>query len=137
MLLMFVGGSPGSTAGGIKTTTLAVLIVFIYSVISNKTECNIFNRRFEIDVIKKACTVLLMNLMFVVIGIISISYFQNELLLEDILFEVFSAMGTVGISTGITRNLVLSSKVVIILLMYCGRVGSLTFALSLTRRKKS
>lgn len=136
MLLMFVGGSPGSTAGGIKTTTLAVLIVFIYSVISNKTECNIFNRRFEIDVIKKACTVLLMNLMFVVIGIISISYFQNELLLEDILFEVFSAMGTVGISTGITRNLVLSSKVVIILLMYCGRVGSLTFALSLTRRKK-
>lgn len=135
MLLMFVGGSPGSTAGGIKTTTFAVLIVFIYSVISNKTECNIFNRRFEIDVIKKACTVLLMNLMLVVIGVISISFFQSELLLEDILFEVFSAMGTVGISTGITRNLVLSSKIVIIILMYSGRVGSLTFALSLTRRK--
>ena len=76
-----------------------------------------------------------MNLMLVVIGVISISFFQSELLLEDILFEVFSAMGTVGISTGITRNLVLSSKIVIIILMYSGRVGSLTFALSLTRRK--
>lgn len=135
MFLMFIGGSPGSTAGGIKTTTLAVLIVFMYSAISNKSDCNIFNRRFELSDIKKACIVLLMNLMLVIIGTVCISYFQSELALDDILFEVFSAMGTVGITTGITRELVVSSKIVIILLMYCGRVGSLTFALSLTRRK--
>lgn len=136
MFLMFIGGSPGSTAGGIKTTTFAVIMIFIYTNITNKSECNVFNRRFEMNAIKKACTVLLINLLLIIMGTFIISAFQPELLFEDILFEVFSAIGTVGISTGITRSLLPLSKIIIIILMYSGRVGSLTFALSLTRKKK-
>jgi len=137
MFLMFIGGSPGSTAGGIKTTTFAVIMIFIYTNITNKSECNIFNRRFEMSAIKKACTVLLINLLLIIIGTFLITAFQPQLLFEDILFEVFSAIGTVGISTGITRSLIPISKIIIIILMYSGRVGSLTFALSLTRKKKT
>lgn len=136
MFLMFIGGSPGSTAGGIKTTTFAVIMIFIYTNITNKSECNVFNRRFEMNAIKKACTVLLINLLLIIIGTFFISAFQPELLFEDILFEVFSAIGTVGISTGITRSLLPISRIIIIILMYSGRVGSLTFALSLTRKKR-
>jgi len=136
MLLMFIGGSPGSTAGGIKTTTFAVLIVFVYSTITNKSEANIFNRRFDNKIIKKASSVLLMNLVFIITGLFVILASQPDLPFQDVMFEVFSALGTVGISTGITRDLTMLSKIVIIILMYCGRVGSLTFALSLTRKKK-
>lgn len=136
MMLMFIGGSPGSTAGGIKTTTFAVLAVFIYSIIMNKNEAHVFNRRFDDETIKKACSVFLMNLSFIVIGAMIIFGNQPYLLFQDVMFELFSALGTVGISTGITRNLTMLSRIVIIILMYSGRVGSLTLALSLTRRKK-
>lgn len=136
MMFMFVGGSPGSTAGGIKTTTLSVLVVFVYATLKNKNEANVFNRRFDNKTIKKACSVLLINMLLIIIGSLVILANQPELIFQDVLFEVFSALGTVGISTGITRNLSMISRIVIIILMYSGRVGSLTFALSLTRKKK-
>lgn len=136
MILMFVGGSPGSTAGGIKTTTLAVLMVFVYATIKNKNECQVFNRRFDNSIIKKAFSVFFINILLIIAGSFTILFIQPELVFHDVLFEVFSALGTVGISTGITRELISISKIVIILLMYSGRVGSLTFALSLTRKKK-
>lgn len=136
MMLMFVGGSPGSTAGGIKTTTLAVLVIFVYATITNKSEANIFNRRFDNKIIKKASSVFLMNMSLIIVGSIVIFANQPELLFQDVMFEIFSALGTVGISTGITRKLTMISRIVVIILMYSGRVGSLTFALSLTRKKK-
>ena len=136
MLMMFVGGSPGSTAGGIKTTTFAVLIIFVYSTMTNKSEANAFNRRFDSKTIKKACSVFLINFIFIIISSFIIFNDQPHLPMQDTFFEIFSALGTVGISTGITRVLSMTSKITIILLMYCGRVGSLTLALSLSRKKK-
>lgn len=136
MLMMFVGGSPGSTAGGIKTTTFAVLIIFVYSTMTNKSEANAFNRRFDSKTIKKACSVFLINFIFIIISSFIIFNDQPLLPMQDTFFEIFSALGTVGISTGITRVLSMTSKITIILLMYCGRVGSLTLALSLSKKKK-
>ena len=136
MLMMFVGGSPGSTAGGIKTTTFAVLIIFVYSTMTNKSEANDFNRRFDSKTIKKACSVFLINFIFIIISSFIIFNDQPHLPMQDTFFEIFSALGTVGISTGITRVLSMTSKITIILLMYCGRVGSLTLALSLSKKKK-
>lgn len=136
MLMMFVGGSPGSTAGGIKTTTFAVLIIFVYSTMTNKSEANAFNRRFDSKTVKKACSVFLINFIFIIISSFIIFNDQPHLPMQDTFFEIFSALGTVGISTGITRVLSMTSKITIILLMYCGRVGSLTLALSLSKKKK-
>lgn len=135
ILLMFIGGSPGSTAGGVKTVTLMVLLVYVWSNLRGKRGCNIYNRRLEEDSIRKASIVLIVSLLMAMAAALAISYMQ-PLPMEDILFEVFSAIGTVGMSTGITRELELGSRIVIILLMYCGRIGSMSFALSFMERKK-
>lgn len=135
VILMFIGGSPGSTAGGIKTTTIVVMMIYIWSNLRGKHSCDIFGRRISDDVIKKASLVFCMNLFIAVTAIILICSFQ-PLDGTAVIFEVISAIGTVGMTTGITRALTIPSKVVIILLMYAGRIGSMTFALSFTERKK-
>lgn len=135
MLLMFIGGSPGSTAGGVKTVTATVLIVYVWSNLRNETGCNIFGRRLPDEAVKKACNVVIINLLLAVTAIIAISYIQ-PLEVEALMFEVFSAIGTVGMTTGITRDLTAASRLIIIILMYCGRIGSMSFALSFTERKK-
>ncbi len=136
MLLMFIGGSPGSTAGGIKTTTIVVLLIYVGSNVRNSGGCNIFGRRLEDDAIRKASSVMLISLMMATGASIAICYLQS-LPLEDVMFEIFSAIGTVGMSTGITRDLTTASRVIIVLLMYCGRIGSMSFALSFLQRKKA
>ena len=136
VMLMFIGGSPGSTAGGIKTTTIFVLLVNLFSGISTGKGGSVFKRRFEEDAVKKASFVFLLNLLlglfacFIVLAV-------NNLAFEDVVFEVFSAIGTVGMSTGITRDLNIASRVIIMILMFCGRIGSLSFALSFMQNKKS
>ena len=132
----FIGGSPGSTAGGIKTTTIIVILVYIKSYIRSEQGCRIFGRRLEKDVINKACIVVFINFILSMTALMAILMIQ-ELPMSDIIVEVFSAIGTVGISTGVTRDLNSASRIIIILLMYCGRVGSLTFALSFSERRKS
>lgn len=136
IILMYIGGSPGSTAGGIKTTTLAILIIYLRSNIKKINGCNVFGRRLDDDTIKKASAVMCTNLFLAMLAILIISTVQ-QLPLLDIMFEVFSAIGTVGMSTGITRDLTTVSRIIIIFLMYCGRVGSLSFALSLGANKKT
>lgn len=135
LLLMFIGGSPGSTAGGIKTTTFFVVILYVSSYIKRQKDCVCFKSRIETDAIKKACIVIFINLSLICMGLLIIFASQN-IDLTDVLFEVFSACGTVGMSTGITRQLNTLSKGVIILLMFCGRMGSLTFAMTLTESRK-
>ena len=135
VVLMFIGGSPGSTAGGIKTTTFAVMLIFVWANLRNSHGSNIFGRRLEEEEIRKASIVVTINLLLAVAAAVILCGMQN-LPMEDILLEVFSAIGTVGMSSGITRQLNVVSKIVIILLMYCGRIGSMTFALSFTERKK-
>lgn len=134
-ILMFIGGSPGSTAGGVKTVTIMVILVYVWSNIRGKRGANIFNRRLDDGSIKKAFNVFSISFSLVIIATITICALQPELRVEDIIFEVSSAVGTVGMSTGITRELCMVSKIIIIILMYCGRLGSLTFAISFTEKK--
>lgn len=135
-LLMFIGGSPGSTAGGIKTTTVAVLVICCISNLFRKSGYNLFRRRLPRDIIVQAVSVTGVQLMLAFAGIFLISAAQPELTITDIIFECFSAIDTVGITTGVTRELSSFSQVVVLLMMYCGRLGSLTFAMVFVQKKK-
>lgn len=134
MFLMFIGGSPGSTAGGVKTTTLVVSVLFAISTVRHTVGSNIAGKRLEDEIIKKANAVMMINFSLAFVGAAIIFVTQN-LNFEAVMFEVFSAIGTVGMTTGITRDLNSVSRIVIILLMYFGRVGSLTFAITFAQKK--
>lgn len=134
IFLMFIGGSPGSTAGGVKTTTIAVIWLYTAAYIGRRSSFGAFERRIHPDIVKKSCVVLCTNMMLALTGALWITA-ADGLPLVDVLFETFSAVGTVGMSTGITRDLSTMSRILIMLLMYCGRVGSLSFAIALTERK--
>lgn len=135
MVLMFIGGSPGSTAGGIKTTTFAVILISLWSSLINTKGENIFDRRLEDNALKRASAVTTVNLILTLSAVFLICGSNTALNLSDVFFEVLSAIGTVGLSTGITSTLNTFSQVIIILLMYSGRVGSLTFALLFTEHR--
>ncbi len=135
VIFMFVGGCPGSTAGGIKTTTLVVLLAYTISSLKNEKDCNILKRRIGSETIKKACTVLVLNLSLALCGAVIIMTWHPLIPQSDVLFEVFSAIGTAGMSTGITRSLDGVPKIILMFLMYLGRVGSLTFALSFVKSR--
>lgn len=135
MVLMFIGGSPGSTAGGIKTTTLAVILISLWSSLLNTKSDNVFGRRLEENALKRATAVVTVNTILILSAAFLISATNLTLLLDDVLFEVLSAIGTVGLSTGITSSLNTFAKIIIILMMYCGRVGSLSFALLFTEHR--
>lgn len=134
VILMFIGGSPGSTAGGIKTTTMMVILLYIWSTLRNKSGLNIYGRRMDEDSIKKAATVFFINLMLAASCTLMMTGME-PLPLSDIFMEIFSAIGTVGISTGITRDVSIMSKYMLVVLMYCGRIGSMSFALFFTEKK--
>lgn len=136
MIFMFIGGSPGSTAGGVKTTTLVVMLLYIWTTLRNGNGCNIFGRRLDEEIVKKASVVFGINLILSMCIGTAICGLQPELPMDGVLFEVFSAIGTVGMSTGLTRSLSSLSRILIILLMYCGRIGSMTFALSFAQNKE-
>lgn len=123
--LMIVGGAPGSTAGGMKVTTFAVVMANMLSVMTRKNDTNVGNRRLPEEVIKSASTIFSMYLTLLATGTIVISIAEQLPVLE-VLFEVGSAIGTVGLTMGITTGLGTLSRIVIICLMYIGRVGGLT-----------
>ncbi|MBR3288569.1 MAG: Trk family potassium uptake protein [Lachnospiraceae bacterium] len=126
MMLMLIGGSPGSTAGGMKTTTIAILIISTISVFKRQNEPHIFNRRIGMQIIKNAMTIFMMYLnMFLIFAFLICNLCGFELM--DTLFETASALGTVGLTLGITTKLSSLSMVFIIILMFLGRVGALTF----------
>ena len=134
MILMFIGGSPGSTAGGAKTTTVMVMFIYIVSSLKNESGSNVFHRRINSDIIKKAAMVIGLNLgLALCSGMIILA--TSDLPMEDVLFETISAISTVGMTTGITRDLNTIGRVLIAFLMYCGRIGSMTFALSLMKKE--
>lgn len=135
IILMFIGGCPGSTAGGIKVTTLVVLLLYLKSTLSRADSVNIFGRSIQKEAVLKAASVFTMNLFLSMVATFLICSLQN-LDLTAIIFEVVSAISTVGMSTGITSGLTIPGKMIIILLMYIGRVGSLSFAMSFTDKKK-
>lgn len=135
VFLMFIGGSPGSTAGGIKTTTLAVIAISTFNGITRRQSKGIFGRRLEKDAIHKASSVVFTNMSLAIFGIIAILTIQPDFVISDVIFECVSAIGTVGMTTGITRDLETASRLIIAFLMFCGRVGSVSFALALMEKK--
>ena len=135
MPLMFVGGSPGSTAGGIKTTTLAVLVLLAFASLRNRERPVLFGREIPLGVLRRSFAVLICSL--AVIGLVA---FLLALLEEQrgrefvpVLFETVSAFGTVGLSTGLTADLGTASKLILCAAMFVGRVGSLSFFVLLVR----
>ena len=136
IVLMLIGGSPGSTAGGMKTTTIAVLLATALSTFLRKEHTQFFGRRIDDSVVKNAAAILLMYLVLFLAGGLMISI-AEDLPMLACLFEAASAVGTVGLSLGLTPGLGLPSRFILILLMFFGRVGGLTLiyaALSGTRR---
>lgn len=123
--LMLIGGSPGSTAGGMKTTTIAVLFASAISTFFRKEYAHFFGRRIDDGVIKNAATILLMYLSLFFFGGLAISIIEGAPML-DCLFETASAVGTVGLTLGLTSHLGLVSRGILIVLMFFGRVGGLT-----------
>lgn len=136
LIYMFIGGNPGSTAGGAKTTTVAVLFISAWSNIRNNEDCNIFGRRLEGDILKRAVTIIMTNITLIIISVIIISAVQREISMGDITFEIFSALNTVGMTTGITRDFNTLSRFIVAFLMFCGRVGSVSFVLVFAENKK-
>ena len=136
ILLMLIGGSPGSTAGGMKTTTLAVLLSNAAATFRQRDSAQFFGRRVDCSAVKTAATVLTMYLALFFGGGVFISVYE-DLPLPSCLYEAASAVGTVGLTLGITPQLHIPSQMVLIALMYLGRVGGLTLIYAAVSSKKS
>ena len=142
--LMFIGGSPGSAAGGLKTTTLAVLVSAIYSRMRGKRQIEIGRRTIGSATAIKAALVVLLALIFLFVVVVILSLTEGEIpgLAQDhsrflsLMFEVFSAFGTVGLSAGLTAVLSATGKVVLCVVMLIGRLGPLTFAQLIVREQR-
>jgi len=148
---MFVGGSPASTAGGIKTTTLAILILCVINFILGKNEINVFKKNISFDVLRRAIVIFAISIFIVILAIfgllISEASLQEEMYSSqiaefrtfsfmDIFFEAISAFGTVGLSLGITAKLSALGKFIVACLMIIGRLGPITISIALFKNKK-
>lgn len=125
IILMLIGGSPGSTAGGMKTTTAAVLFANAMAIVRRKRDPRLFRRRIEDSTVKTASTLLVLYLFLTVVAAFIISIF-DKIPIGVCIFETASAIGTVGLSLGITPSLSLPAHLILIVLMFLGRVGGLT-----------
>ncbi|HBG9826943.1 TPA: TrkH family potassium uptake protein [Clostridioides difficile] len=139
IILMFIGASPASTGGGIKTTTLAVLIITVRSFLSGKSDIEAFERRLAPSTIKKSLGIFVISISAVIFGTLIISITQPNFTLVQSTFEVTSALATVGSSLAGTPNLNALGKIIIIIFMFMGRVGSLTLFMAILSggRRKS
>lgn len=134
-ILMLIGGSPGSTAGGMKTTTLAVLLASAFAVFRRRENPHFFNRRITNETVTQAATIMMMYLILFLTGALVISRLENLPVLTC-LFETASAIGTVGLSLGITPQLGWISHLILIVLMFFGRVGGLTLIFAALSNKQ-
>lgn len=142
IFLMFVGASPGSTGGGIKTVTLGVVLVSLGAMLRNRPHVSVFGRRLPREVLNKAIAIFCLALLWVFVFTLLLcvtesNYDHGSNVFIKILFEVTSAFGTVGLSTGITPYLSLMGKVLIIITMFVGRIGPLTLALAVALREQA
>lgn len=133
-ILMFIGGSPGSTAGGIKTVSFGLIIATVYSVIKGRYDTEIYGRRISKDTVNRAYTVLVIGLSVVFIPLMLLVLLNPELDPFKIMFETISAFGTVGLTAGITPQFSQFSKVILMVTMFFGRVGPLTILMAIAER---
>ncbi|MCL1694861.1 MULTISPECIES: TrkH family potassium uptake protein [unclassified Lysinibacillus] len=135
--LMFIGGGSGSTAGGIKITTFAVLVATMWSQLKGKEDVVLFRRRIVHETILKALTVTMCGMIIVVVVTIVLSFIEQRHSFMMYLFEATSAFGTAGLSMGLTPELSTGGRILIILTMFVGRLGPLTIAFAITNRRKT
>ena len=133
VILMFIGASPASTGGGIKTSTTAVLVLAIWALIRGRSDAECFGRRIPKEVIYKAFSIMLISFLLVIVATMALTITEHASFIS-ILFEVTSAFGTVGLTTGLTPNLSWAGKLWLILTMFAGRVGPVTLALAIAMR---
>lgn len=136
MFLMFVGASPSSTGGGIKTSTLALAFLNIYNLARDRSRIEVFRKQIAANSVHRAFAIITLSIINIGIAIFLITSFDPELKALDVVFETISAYGTVGLSLGITATLSSASKLVIIVTMFVGRVSMLTIMVAMLRRVK-
>lgn len=127
-LLMFIGGSPSGTAGGIKTTTFAILIMTVISIIRGRNDTEMFERKVNGDVVRRALSIFMVSLIVMLVSVITLAAVQPAPFI-DCFFEAVSAIATVGLSRDLTPFLTTAGKIVIIITMYIGRIGPISLAL--------
>ncbi|MFW5991723.1 MAG: TrkH family potassium uptake protein, partial [Halanaerobiaceae bacterium] len=136
IVLMFIGASPGSTGGGIKTTTFGVLLLTVWSLITGKRDIEVFHRQLEKDIVYKSLAITMLALILVVMVTMILTVIEGMDFLP-VFFETVSAFGTVGLSTGVTPDLSFFGRVLITITMFVGRVGPLTMALAFAERQRN
>lgn len=136
ILLMWIGASPQSTGGGIKTSTFAIAILNIVSLARGKSRIEIFRREIADVSVRRAFAIIFLSLIVIGFGVLFISIFDPQKELTDIAFECFSAYGTVGLSLGITADLTSASKLVLVIVMFIGRISMLSLVIAVFRKVK-
>ena len=134
IILMFIGGSPGSTAGGLKTVTLSIIVLTIISVIKGREDTEVFGRRFSKKIVYKAFTIAFIGISLVIGVTMILSCTESNASFMQLLYEVVSGLGTVGLTLDLTPKLTIIGKILIMIMMYLGRVGILTVMFALTRK---
>jgi Trk-type K+ transport system membrane component len=137
LILMWIGASPGSTGGGLKTTTFAVAVLNAFSIAKGKDRVEAFRRQITNESVRKAFAVILLSFLVIGFAVFLVMFFDPEKELIAVAFECFSAFSTVGLSLGITGDLTTGSKIVIIITMFLGRVGTLTMLIAFFQKVKS
>lgn len=137
IILMFIGSSPGSTGGGVKTTSVGMVLAYFKAKLTGKDKVNIFYRNVPSKTVEKAFLVIILSFLLVSIAFWLLLFFEESLSPMALLFETFSAFGTVGLSLGITSKLTAASKVVMIIAMFIGRVGPLTILIAMSKRESA
>lgn len=136
IVLMFIGGSPGSTAGGVKTTTIAVILLSTIAYLQEDNNVTVFKKRIEDKMVRRASSIAFIYFSMIFASALALSWIE-PIGIREVLFEVVSAVATVGLSMNVTAMLSSASKVILIVLMYAGRIGALSFIMLLTKRNKT
>jgi trk system potassium uptake protein len=136
MILMFIGGAAGSTAGGIKVNTFGMIIATIWNTIKGREHPGVFGREFPVQQIFRGMTLLVLSLGIIIIIFLILSFTEHFPSI-NILFETISAFGTVGLTTGITPDLSITGKIFIIFMMFIGRLGPLTLIMALAKAQRT
>lgn len=137
IILMFIGGSPGSTAGGIKTTTATLMLMTVVSVIRGREDTEVFEKRIGKDIIDKALAITIIGFSLIVTVVMILSITEKGASLEYLLYETTSAFGTVGLTLGLTPKLSAAGRIILSFVMYSGRVGPLTLAMAISKKANS
>jgi trk system potassium uptake protein TrkH len=132
---MFIGASPGSTGGGVKTSSTGIVMAYFRSRLKGREKIDIFFRNIPVKTIEKAFIVIIISFLLISLFTILLLTFETKFKMIELVFETFSAFGTVGLSMGITSQLSLPSKLIITLTMFIGRIGPLTLLLALSKRE--